>query len=100
MIKLTDLNEAIERQGAWSEIGWMDKGEKFAIILDDQAVLVEKIDNSRLGEGATDIWVVIKIGDRLFKKTGYHRSHDGTYWDGSVTEVRARETTITVYDKI
>jgi hypothetical protein len=94
-----DVTVAMEEHG-WSELGYEDDGYPFALLLDGRAVLAHKVANSKLGEGATDVWIVIEIGLRYFKKTGYHQSHSGTYWDGSVTEVRPVREVITVYDKI
>jgi hypothetical protein len=95
-----DVDDAIMDRENWSEVGYMDKEEVFALLLDKRAVLARKKDNSRLGEGATDIWVVIEIEDKLYRKSGYHQSHDGTYWDGPVVEVRAQEKLVTVYERI
>ena len=51
------------------------------------------------GEGQGDhMHVVFQVGDQLFKKSGYHVSHDGSYWDGPLEEVRPVEKTVTVYE--
>lgn len=47
-----------------------------------------------------DCWVIAKIGDQLFRKKGYYTSHEGTYWDGPLTEVRPEEKTVTVYTAV
>lgn len=40
------------------------------------------------GEGLGDVaWFVLKIGDRYFRKDGWHQSHHGTEYDGDFTEV-------------
>lgn len=95
-----DVETAMERQ-SWHEVAGMDKGEPFALLLDGEAVLAVKSDNSKLGEGAgSDVWIVIEINGRFFKKSGYHESHYGTDWDGTLDEVKPREATVTVYDNI
>lgn len=96
----TDIANAVEDRIGWPEVAYMDKGEAFALLLDGRAVLAHREDSSKLGVGATDIWVVIEIEGRYYRKTGYHQSHDGTYWDGSVTEVRPKEKLVTVYENI
>lgn len=45
-----------------------------------------------------EMWFVIRIGSRLFKKSGYHASWDGSNWDGPFEEVRERERMQTVYE--
>jgi HNH endonuclease len=94
-----DVADAMEEHG-WYDLADRENGYAFAVLLAGRSYVAHKIDNSRLGVGATNIWLVIEIEDRYFKKTGYHQSHDGTYWDGSVTEVRPTQKTITVYNKI
>lgn len=96
----TDVSEAVEDRIGWSDVAYMDKDEAFALLLDGRAVLAHRRDGSRMGVGATDVWVVVEIEGRHFRKTGYHQSHDGTYWDGSVTEVRPKEKLVTVYENI
>lgn len=91
--------DAMEEHG-WSDLAYENDGYPFALLLDGRAVLAHKAASSTMGEGTTDVWIVIKVEGRHFKKTGYHESHSGTYWDGSVTEVRPTQKTITVYDKI
>jgi hypothetical protein len=50
------------------------------------------------GEGhGEEVWIVVKVGDQLFKKDGYYASHYGTDWDGSFREVKAQQKYVTVY---
>lgn len=42
--------------------------------------------------------VVLQIGNRLFRKDGYHQSHSGTFFDGDLYAVKRREKTVTVYE--
>lgn len=95
-----DVDEAVQDDWGWSETSYRAKTDPFALLLGGKAYVARTVDQSRLGEGATDVWVVIEIDGRHFRKTGYHQSHDGTYWDGQVTEVRPKEKMITVYDNI
>lgn len=56
------------------------------------------------GEGSGyEIELVFSLTDitgrtRYFKKWGHHISHDGTYWDGNLEEVKPQEKTVTVYE--
>ena len=50
------------------------------------------------GEGMGDqMWVVFKVGDRMFRMNGYYDSWNGGEWDGSLEEVEAREVKVTQY---
>lgn len=46
----------------------------------------------------SEAWMVIRIGDQLFRKEGYYASHYGYDWDGTFEEVEAKPKTITVYE--
>ena len=53
------------------------------------------------GEGHGEyIYLVFKIGDRYFRKTGYYASFDGSNWDGSLEEVEPFEKTVTDYRRV
>jgi hypothetical protein len=99
-VTASKIDEAVEdHSGGWMDVNWMDKDETFALLIDGEAVTAKKVDNSRLGTGATDIWVVIEVDGRLFRKTGYYQSYDGSYWDGAVQEVVSAQKLVTVYER-
>ena len=50
-----------------------------------------------MGQGDS-IWVVLRIGDQLFKKEGYYASHYGSDWDGDLTEVHEVQRLVTFYE--
>ncbi|OKI54555.1 hypothetical protein A6A27_32020 [Micromonospora sp. CB01531] len=51
------------------------------------------------GEGvAEDVFMVVKLGDKHFRKNGWRSSYGGTDWDGECREVKPQPRTITVYD--
>lgn len=53
------------------------------------------------GEGvAEDIFMILKVGDKLYKKDGYRSSYGGTEWDGDIREVKGVPRTITVFDYV
>jgi hypothetical protein len=49
-------------------------------------------------EGGGDYMdVVFKVGDQLFKKTGYYNSWDSNEWDGGLEEVESYEEVVVKY---
>jgi hypothetical protein len=96
----SDVETSIQDSIGWSETAYLERDEPFALLLDGKPVIVRTVAKSRLGEGATDVWVVVDIEGRHFRKSGYHLSHDGTYWDGTIEEVKPRQAVVTVYDTI
>jgi hypothetical protein len=92
-----EVDTAFENGDGWGEAKWSSKGE---VTLRDETVAYENVANYG-GEGqGDDIWVVVKIGDQLFRKDGYYASHYGSDWDGYCREVKAKEETVTVYEWI
>lgn len=64
-----------------------------------EQVPVEFVASDTGGEGhGESVWVVVKIGDQLFRKPGYYASHYGTDWDGTLEEVQVVERTVTFYE--
>lgn len=57
--------------------------------------------DSRYGEyvqGDDEVYIIFKVGDRFFKKTGTMDSYDENFsWDGPVTEVYGTTKTVTVF---
>lgn len=51
------------------------------------------------GDGA-EIWVVIKIGNRYFRKTGYYSSWGSDEMDGDLEEVKPKQVEVTQYEAI
>lgn len=93
-----EIEEAVNDWEGWGELKWQKDGAKETLTLRGEVIEVEKIDDFG-GEGQGDsIWVVIKVGDQLFRKDGYYLSHYGTDWDGEVTEVKPVERTVTFYE--
>lgn len=55
------------------------------------------------GEGQGDqYWFIFEVTDgettRVFKRDGWYASHDGGYYDGPTTEVKAVQKTIMVWE--
>lgn len=57
--------------------------------------MVEQVGGEGEGDHAHLVW---RVGDRLFRKDGYHQSHSGTFFDGDLYVVQRREKTVTVYE--
>jgi hypothetical protein len=92
---------AAEVEPKLGRIGWgeLEYGEH-SIILRGKSVPVTHTESFG-GEGQGEKrWVVVKIGDQLFKKDGYYASHYGTDWDGPFREVNQVEKTVTVYEPV
>ena len=47
-----------------------------------------------------DVFVVVRIDDRLFKKEGTRSSYGSLYWDGECREVKAEPRIVTVFDYV
>lgn len=63
------------------------EGVRYLVIpgIDGEIILQE----TKGGEGEGDYaHAVLKIDDRYFMLHGYHRSHDGTYYDSGFSEVK------------
>lgn len=59
---------------------------------------VTEVDSGGGMDEGSNLFTVLEIGTRFFRKSGYYASHDGSYWDGSFKQVRPREKLITVYE--
>jgi hypothetical protein len=97
-----EVEHAVEEHDdfdGWGEIKWTNTGDvALTVTLNGESVDVTKVADYG-GEGQGDeIWVVVQVGDQLFRKDGYYASHYGSDWDGDFDEVFAHEKTITVYE--
>lgn len=78
--------------------GW--KGTEIAGI--GRATLVDEFGGEGQGD---DYFIIFSVTEpngnvRLFKRNGYHQSHDGSYLDGPTEEVRETQEVITVYKAV
>lgn len=46
------------------------------------------------GDWETSVYVIFKVGDKVFKKDGRYASHMGTDWDGDLYEVKPKEVQV------
>jgi hypothetical protein len=98
MIDVREVEELLEENDIyWNSLGWKTPPAYLKVTTE----LPFEVVDSRLGEEgdwSVETYIVVKIGDRYFKKTGHYASHDGEYWDGPVTEVKKVTKTVEVYE--
>lgn len=79
---------------------WYEMEDATEVTLRGEKVPVTNVESFG-GEGqGDDKWFVVKIGDQLFRKSGYYASHYGTDWDGAFEEVHPVEKVVTVYEPV
>lgn len=87
---------------SWSELGYAGSEDVYDVPRLGKVRVVEQ----HGGEGQGDeAWIVIGMTschdvERLFRKEGWHASHDGTYYDGDLVEVSARVVEKTVFEAV
>src|SRR5689334_2101921 len=100
----SDIEEGIDNGEGWHELSYRGEydshGEPFTIEIDGEQVPVKIVDGKLPCEGGGEnIWMVIEVGeDNFYKKAGWYASHDGAYWDGTLTSVRPVTKIVTVYE--
>lgn len=110
--QVEDAVEASTDEDGWHVCeDWQDyrenghDDERLVLDIDGQREYAEYVGGKPAEEnGGSKIWAIIKVGEgpdaQYFKKYGCHISHDGTYWDGSLVEVKPAQKTVTVYDNL
>ena len=95
-----DIESALEEHNSyfyWGELTYSFSDTKlFVGGVGYDVEVVETHDDDQ--EWAYNTWVVFKVGEQVFRKTGYYRSHDGEYWDGPLVEVVPSEKTVIVWE--
>lgn len=81
-----------ESQDGWWEVGGRREAPHPLL---GKIAIIEQVGGEGQGDHAHLVW---QIGSRLFRKDGYHQSHDGTHFDGEFYVVHRREKTVTVYE--
>lgn len=76
----------------WSQFGY----EKTAM---NVPVLGEvTVEDSHMGDGdGSEMWLVIRVGDQLFRKTGRYSSWGESGFDGTLYEVEPYTKSVTFY---
>ena len=94
--------------GWWDELEWLlDPNRTYGdeltpdVEVDGVTYDVEVVESDTGGEGHGEyVYVVIKVGDELFRKEGYYASHYGTDWDGRFEKVEAYVEPVTKYRRV
>lgn len=92
-----------------------DAGQKFSYFEDAADHIYDALDGGDIelpsgtasyadcfgGEGqGEDYWMVLSVGDQLFRFAGYHDSWSGVSWEGAeLEEVEAQEVIVVKYVK-
>lgn len=84
--------EEYSDEGFAELLQWRKEGVKLP-----EVGLATSVDYEHINE---DLKLVFKVGDQLFRITGYYSSYDADQWDNDVVEVEAREKVITVYEEL
>lgn len=86
----------------WDELEWiLRRGETTNLTVNGGTYPLSVVEADTGGEGHGEyVFIVVKVGDQLFRKEGYYASHYGTDWDGRFEEVEAYEKTVTDYRKV
>lgn len=100
---LDEVRLAVEDKFDWHELSWEREdpsNEGIRLILRGTDVLIEFVDgySGEEGDFSIDTFIVFRVGDQLFRKTGHYWSHHGEEWDGAFEEVELRPKTIEVYE--
>ena len=83
----------------WERLAYSQNSPIAALVIDGEKYEFEIVDVKTGSEGdwQTEVYVVFRVGDQHFRKTGYYASHDGEYWDGTLSEVVGKPETYIVW---
>ena len=85
---------------AWDSMIKKDNGAKAAaVLIKDEAVAVTKVASEWDDNEYAPVYIVIQVGDQLYRKDGHYESHYGTEWTGVLYEVKAIERMVTMYER-
>lgn len=83
----------------WYNLAWEDYDQE-TLNIEGEEVKFSLVESDPGGEGHGEyVFLVIKVGDQLFRKEGFYASHHGTDWDGDFSEVEPKGVTVTKYVK-
>lgn len=100
-----NLAPLLDHAADWYHLEDLQVGQKSrADDFDAQVEMVrppEPAEYDSYGETTSErIYMIVKVGDRFFKKEGWRSSYGGTDWDGECREVQPEPKTVVVYDYI
>ncbi len=99
MYTVEQIENAVPYEEWWGALEYNDTVE---LDLCNETVELAKVE-AKFGEEGdwnTSTFVIVRIGDQLFRKHGHYASHDGEYWEGALEEVEPVEKAITVYETV
>lgn len=95
-----EVELALRNNSEWFHWDELEYNVPEALEIDGVTYPVELLNSQTGEEGDYEIgtYIVIKVGDQTFRKTGYYQSHVGNDWDGPFREVVPVEKYITVWE--
>lgn len=83
-------------------VGSTHKVTPLSTTVDCEVLEIHARPRDRWGEaeqGEDECYIIFRVGDRFFKKTGFESSYDeDRSWNGDVTEVFGSTKTITIFE--
>lgn len=101
----SDVEAAIEAlediDGYWGELEWALR-DRDTLEVNGESYPISIVSEEHGGEGSwdTETFIVVRVGDQLFRKTGHYRSHYGDDWDGPFREVEAVQRLVDDYKEV
>ena len=98
------VKKALESSGGgdylWESFRWYINQNNDEVTIDGETYPVELIEEYTGEEGdySAETFVIVKVGEQTFRKTGHYRSHYGNDWDGPFTEVQPVEKKVTAWE--
>lgn len=98
--EVEDALKATDEYFYWSDLAYEDF-DFDSLIIHGVSYPFEVVSSRGGEEGDWDIdtFIIMRVGDQVFRKTGHYQSHVGSDWDGPVEEVFPVEKTITAWEK-
>lgn len=89
----------VDSFGDFAEFCEIIEGSKEPVVIESIDEPAFYVDGQPGSEGGGEsVWVIFRVGDQLFQKSGYYSSYDGVDWDGyEIEEVEPYEKTVTFY---
>lgn len=94
MMDVKEIKTALENHGDWWDLAEGGRTVNVEGLGDVKTVI------GYTREVGEDVYIVLEIGGRYFRKEGYHVSHDGTYWDGDFYEATPTEKVVIQWNPV
>lgn len=97
MVTVAELEAAVEGyDGGYYDGPWQDLYPNSSVEVGLYTLEYVEKEGGYEG-GGEELWVVFKVGDQYFRKSGYYASYDGSTWDGALEEVEPYVEPKTLY---